>query len=77
MIAGLFQTPAGHAAGAHVCTKVLVESRQGGNMLFMPLVQVLLFGYAIRTEVDDIRLVVVDPSPDAAGWASPSGQRIT
>ncbi|HEX6590284.1 MAG TPA: ABC transporter permease [Longimicrobiales bacterium] len=35
-------------------------------LLFMPLVQVLLFGYAIRTEVDNIRLAFVDPVPDAA-----------
>ena len=34
-------------------------------LLVMPLVQVLLFGYAIRTEVDNIRLAVVDPRPDA------------
>lgn len=35
-------------------------------LLFMPLVQVLLFGYAIRTEVDNIRLAIVDPAPDVA-----------
>ena len=38
-------------------------------LLFMPLLQVLLFGYAIRTEVDNIRLAVVDPAPDAATLA--------
>jgi ABC-2 type transport system permease protein len=35
-------------------------------LLLMPLLQVLLFGYAIRTEVRNVRLAVVDPQPDAA-----------
>ena len=34
-------------------------------LLVMPLVQVLLFGYALRTDIRDLRLAVVDPSPDA------------
>lgn len=34
-------------------------------VLALPLMQVLLFGFAIRNEVTDVRLVVVDPSPDA------------
>jgi ABC-2 type transport system permease protein len=38
-------------------------------LLLMPLIQVLLFGYAIRTEVDNIRLAFVDPRPDAATLA--------
>ena len=38
-------------------------------LLLMPLLQVLLFGYAIRTEVRDIRLAVVDPRPDVATLA--------
>ena len=32
----------------------------------MPLVQVLLFGYALRTDIQDLRVVVVDPTPDYA-----------
>jgi ABC-2 type transport system permease protein len=32
----------------------------------MPILQVILFGYAIRTDISDIRLAIVDPSPDAA-----------
>ncbi|NUQ21807.1 MAG: ABC transporter permease [Gemmatimonadaceae bacterium] len=32
-------------------------------LLLMPLVQVLLFGNALRNDVRDIRLAVVDPSP--------------
>jgi ABC-2 type transport system permease protein len=35
-------------------------------LLLMPLVQVILFGYALRSDVRDVRLVVVDPSPDYA-----------
>lgn len=38
-------------------------------LLLMPLLQVLLFGYAIRTEVRDVRLAIVDPRPDAATLA--------
>lgn len=32
-------------------------------LLAMPIVQVLLFGFAIQTDVEDVRLVVVDPAP--------------
>lgn len=35
-------------------------------LLMMPLVQVILFGYALRSDVRDVRLVVIDPSPDYA-----------
>jgi ABC-2 type transport system permease protein len=34
-------------------------------ILLLPVVQVVLFGYAVRTDVDRIRLAIVDPSPDA------------
>ena len=33
-------------------------------LLLMPLVQVVLFGFALRSDVRDIRLAIVDPSPD-------------
>ena len=33
-------------------------------LLLMPLVQVLLFGYALRTDIRDLRVAVVDPTPD-------------
>lgn len=33
-------------------------------LLLMPLIQVVLFGYALRSDVNDIRLAIVDPSPD-------------
>jgi ABC-2 type transport system permease protein len=35
-------------------------------LLLLPLVQVVLFGFALRTDVDDVRLAVVDPAPDHA-----------
>lgn len=35
-------------------------------LLLLPLAQVVLFGFAIRTDVNDIRLAVVEPAPDAA-----------
>lgn len=33
-------------------------------LLLMPLAQVVLFGFAIRTDVNDIKLAVIDPVPD-------------
>src|SRR5262249_44805066 len=38
-------------------------------ILAMPVLQVILFGYAIRTDVDHVRLAVVDPAPDAVTLA--------
>lgn len=38
-------------------------------LLLMPLVQVVLFGFALRSDVRDVRLVVVDSSPDYATYA--------
>lgn len=35
-------------------------------LLLLPLAQVVLFGFAIRTDVNDIRLAIVDPAPDYA-----------
>jgi ABC-2 type transport system permease protein len=34
-------------------------------LLLMPLVQVLLFGFALRTDIREVRVAVVDPAPDA------------
>ena len=45
---------------------ILRDRRTLFVIVFMPIVQVLLFGYAVRTDVDEVRLAVVDPSPDAA-----------
>jgi drug efflux transport system permease protein len=33
-------------------------------LLMMPLVQVILFGFALRSDVRDIRMAIVDPTPD-------------
>lgn len=35
-------------------------------LLLLPLAQVVLFGFALRTDVRDIRLVIVNPTPDPA-----------
>ena len=35
-------------------------------LVLMPLVQVVLFGYALRSDVRDVRLAIVDPAPDYA-----------
>ena len=35
-------------------------------LLALPVVQVVLFGYAIRTDVNHVRLAIVDPAPDEA-----------
>src|SRR6185503_14680456 len=38
-------------------------------LLLMPLVQVVFFGYALRSDVRNIRVAIVDPSPSAATLA--------
>ena len=38
-------------------------------VLALPVVQVLLFGSAIRTDVDHVRVAIVDPAPDDATLA--------
>ena len=40
------------------------DRRTATVLVALPVVQVLLFGYAIRTDVDDVRLAVVDPAPN-------------
>jgi ABC-2 type transport system permease protein len=45
---------------------ILRDRRTLAVLLLMPLVQVLLFGFAIRTDVEDIRVAIVDPSPSEA-----------
>ena len=42
------------------------DKRTATVLIALPVVQVLIFGYAIRTDVDDVRLAVVDPAPDSA-----------
>jgi ABC-2 type transport system permease protein len=47
-------------------TRHILRDRQTlAVLLLLPVVMVLLFGFAIRTDVEDVRLVVVDPSRDA------------
>jgi len=43
---------------------IMRDRRTLAVIILMPVVQVILFGFAIRTDVRDIRLVVVDPTPD-------------
>lgn len=35
-------------------------------LLLLPLAQVVLFGFVLRTDVNDVRIVFVDPAPDYA-----------
>jgi len=39
------------------------DRRTAAVLIALPVVQVLLFGYAIRTDVDNVRLAIVDPAP--------------
>jgi ABC-2 type transport system permease protein len=48
---------------------ILRDRRTLAVLIFMPIVQVVLFGFSIRTDVRDVRLAIVDPSPDAATLA--------
>jgi ABC-2 type transport system permease protein len=45
---------------------ILRDRRTLAVLLLLPVLQVVIFGYAIRTDVEDVRLAVVDPSPDFA-----------
>jgi ABC-2 type transport system permease protein len=42
------------------------DKRTAAVLIALPIVQVMLFGYAIRTDVDNVRLAIVDPAPDNA-----------
>ncbi len=44
---------------------ILRDRRTLAVIVLLPIVEVLLFGFSIRTDVTDVRLVVVDPAPDA------------
>jgi len=48
---------------------ILRDRRTLVVIIALPIVQVILFGYAIRTDVDRVRLAIVDPSPDPATLA--------
>ena len=43
---------------------ILRDRRTLAVVVLMPVVQVILFGFAIRTDVRDVRLAIVDPRPD-------------
>jgi ABC-2 type transport system permease protein len=44
---------------------ILRDRRTLVVIILLPIAQVILFGYSIRTDVKDVLLAVVDPSPDA------------
>lgn len=48
---------------------ILRDARTLTVVLTLPVLQVLLFGFAVRTDVRHIRLAVVDPQPDSATLA--------
>jgi ABC-2 type transport system permease protein len=48
---------------------ILRDRRTLAVVIFLPVLQVLLFGYAISTDVNHVRLAIVDPAPDAATLA--------
>lgn len=43
---------------------ILRDRRTLAVLVLMPIVQVVLFGFSIRTDVTDVRLAIVDPAPD-------------
>jgi ABC-2 type transport system permease protein len=45
---------------------ILRDRRTLVVLTLMPVLQVILFGYAIRTDIDHVKLVIVDPAPDQA-----------
>jgi len=59
-LAGLLRKEAFH---------ILRDRRTLVVIIALPVLQVVLFGYAIRTDVDRVRLAIVDPSPDPATLA--------
>lgn len=48
---------------------ILRDRRTLAVLIFMPIAQVVLFGFSIRTDVKDVRLAIVDPVPDATTLA--------
>lgn len=43
---------------------ILRDRRTLTVILLLPVVQVIIFGYAIRTDVQNVRIAIVDPAPD-------------
>src|SRR3954469_4237027 len=48
---------------------ILRDRRTLVVIIALPILQVIIFGYAIRTDVDHVRLAIVDPAPDAVTLA--------
>jgi ABC-2 type transport system permease protein len=48
---------------------ILRDKRTLLVIILLPVLQVIIFGYAIRTDVDHVRLAIIDPSPDYATLA--------
>jgi len=48
---------------------ILRDKRTLLVIILLPVLQVIIFGYAIRTDVDRVRLAIVDPHPDYATLA--------
>ncbi len=48
---------------------ILRDRRTLVVITLMPILQVIIFGYAIRTDVNHVRLAIVDPAPDYATLA--------
>ena len=44
---------------------ILRDRRTLVVLVLLPVVQVLLFGYAIRTDIENVRVAIIDPAPDA------------
>ena len=48
---------------------ILRDRRTLVVIVVLPVLQVIIFGYAIRTDVDHVRLAIVDPAPDSVTLA--------
>jgi ABC-2 type transport system permease protein len=48
---------------------ILRDRRTLAVLILLPIVQVVLFGFSIRTDVKDVRLAIVDATPDATTLA--------
>jgi ABC-2 type transport system permease protein len=46
------------------CYHILRDRRTLVVIVMLPIVQVVLFGFSIRTDVKNVRLAIVDPAPD-------------
>ena len=56
---------------------ILRDRRTLVVIVVLPVLQVIIFGYAIRTDVDHVRLAIVDPAPDTVTlkWERKVGTR--